>query len=541
MTFPIADVPDAWARHEHYVLRLLWRLSRRPGDEVLRTPRESSDGASLAREVCALAATLRRVGTGPGTTVAVLTEPNHPAMPAARWAAHLLGACVVHIRATNPRSDTVTLSTDTRLRVLAETGATVLVTDAGHAEQAAELVRRAPGPLRLVGVGTRAPGTATSGDDGLVRPGDLPAHDPARRAVVAFTSGSTGEPKGIVQSFATWNAIVNSFPGGTEPGERTGILVVTPLAHTVGSMVDAVLCDGGRAVLHEGFDPGEVLRAFGSGTITDAYLAVPHLYALIDHPALPDTDLSRLRRVVYSGTPASPRRIAEAHRVFGDCLIQLYGTTEAGGISGLTPLDHREPELLSSVGRPFPWVRVVIRDPDTGAEVPRGETGEVVVEAPTVMDGYLSDPAPTWPTGPDPEETGLRTGDLGHWDVYGYLHLDGRVGQVIKSGGLKIHPTAVEQALLTHPGVAQAVVYGVRAEDLTEYVHAIVVPRPGAAPTADELRSLVGTTLSPLHTPTEITFREVLPLTERGKPDRAGLRSRTGGKPDNGSSWKGTT
>jgi len=484
----------------------------------------------MAASLYSATVSLGALGAGRGSTVAILTETNHPAMLIARYAAHLLGSGIVFIRSHNPRSDAVELPREIQADMLRECGARILVCDGAHLARARELASDLRGELLLVGTGEARTGLDAHLDDPPDSRtasdfGEMLAHvsyEPGDRAVVTHTSGSTGRPKSIDQSFRTWNAIVSAFPGSSEPGRPSRILAVLPLSHTVGSMVDAVLAEGGRAVLHEGFDAAAVLDTFARERITDAYVAVPHLYRLTELARSGGADLSSLRRLVYSGTPASPRRIAEAHQTLGDPLVQLYGSTEAGGISSLVPLDHHEPELLPSVGRPFPWVRVLIRDPETGADVPRGRPGEVCVSSPTVMDGYLGDPGLTARVLRD---GWLRTGDLGLIDQYGYLRLTGRVGDVIKSGGLKIHPSTVERALLSHPDVRNAAVYGVADHDRVEHVHAAVSLRAGARCTADLLREHVAGLLTPEHAPAELTLWDDLPLTEYGKPDKAYLRT----------------
>ncbi|GAA3623178.1 AMP-binding protein [Streptomyces chitinivorans] len=530
--FPI-HVPPSWARHEHYARRVLHTLSRNPDRVVLRWRGESLTGAGLAARVHAAARTLDALGTGRGDTVAVLTRTNHPAMLVARHAAHLLGAAVVYIRSHNPRSDAVELPAAVQAEMLRECGARFLVCDGTHLPRARELARDPGGRPLLVGADAGAADLAARLDappeprtPAAVE--EVPPHapyEPDDRAVVAHTSGSTGRPKSIGQSFRTWNSLVDVFPGSPEPGRPSRFLAVLPLSHTIGSMVDAVLAEGGRVVLHEGFDADAVLEALAAEGVTDTYLAVPHLYRLTESARSGGADLPSLRRLVYSGTPASPRRIAEARGVLGDRLVQLYGSTEAGGISNLTPLDHCEPELLPTVGRPFPWVSVRIVDPGTGREVPRGRTGEVCVASPTVMDGYLGAPGTTAPVLRDGL---LRTGDLGLIDRYGYLRLAGRVGDVVKSGGLKIHPAAVERALLSHPDVANAAVYGVADDDRVERVHAAVSLRAGARRDPGALREHVAGLLTPEHAPAELAFWDDLPLTAHGKPDKAYLRTLAG-------------
>lgn len=501
-------------RRDHYVHRVLDVLKQHPARTVLHWRQRSITAGEFRASVLDAAAALSRVGVDATGVVAILTEPNHPVMLSVRYAAHLLGAAVVHIRSMNPRSDAESLPLAAQSRILRETGARVLVVDEDNAERGGSLFDALPG-LTIVGVADLARAGTEVPAFGRYVPSDL--------AVVDFTSGSTNTPKMVRQPFGTRETLIELLADSFEPGHPTTLLSVTPISHTTAPMVDAVLADGGTVVLHEGFDADDVVRAVAELRVTEIYLAVPHLYRLVDHPGIADADLRSLRRVIYSGTPAAPSRVAAAVAVFGDTLTQVYGTTEAGGITSLTALDHREPELLGTVGRPFPWVELELRHPESDTVVERGRTGEVCVRSATVMDGYLADRALTdrvlrdgW----------LRTGDLGCWDRYGYLRLVGRVGGVIKSGGLKLDPVTIESALLTHPQVSNAAVYGVRDRDHVEHVHAAVELRDDADCTVGALQTHVATALSAGHVPAEITLWDRLPLNGSGKPDHVLLRTR---------------
>ncbi|MFJ7989062.1 class I adenylate-forming enzyme family protein [Streptomyces sp. NPDC096351] len=499
-----------------YVRRILDALGKDPGRVVIHRADEAVTAGRLAGSVRATTALLHSRGVRPGDTVAVLTGPNRPLMLGARYAVHLLGATSVYVRSMNPRTDTETFSVSTQARLLEDLRVSVLLVDDESAERGDWLTRRVPAVTAL----TVPWGTAAGSAEAL--PARLPEPRPEDLATVEFTSGSTGRPKMVAQRYDTREELVSRLAHGLDPRGPATLLSVTPISHTTAPMADAVLASGGRVVLHDEFDAGDVLDAFERHGVTDVYLAVPHLYRLLDHPAAPRTDLSSLRRITYSGTPAAPARVARAVELFGDVLIQVYGTTEAGGISSLNPLDHREPELLGSAGRPFPWVRVEIRGPGGGPQVERGVSGEIWISSPTVTAGYLG----------DEERTGtvfrngwLCTGDLGHWDRYGYLRLDGRVGDVIKHGGLKLDPAAIEEALMRHPQVRQATVFGVRDRDWVEQVHAAVELYSGAGHTSCDLRGYVAAALTPEHTPVRVSVWPRLPLTPSGKPDRAYLRS----------------
>lgn len=461
-------------------------------------------------------------GVGAGDIVAVLTSPNHPKLLSTRYAAHLLGAAVVHIRSMNPRTDAETFSFATQAGLLRGIGARILVVDEANAEHGRALAGEVTGLTVLNDDG----GTGVASGDATVEEWAMaPRYSPDDLAVIDFTSGSTGGPKMVQQPFGTWEARIAMLSPSYAQEPPATLLSMTPVCHTTAPMADTVLSHGGTVVLHEGFHAGAVLDAVAVHEITDAYLAVPYLYRLLEHPGTAHANLSSLRRVIYSGTPAAPARITKAAEVFKDALIQVYGTTEAGGITSLSPLDHLEPELLGSVGRPVPWVRVELRDSRSDTLTPPGEVGEVCVISPTLMGGYRGQSDLTARV---LREGWLRTGDLGRWDAYGYLHLMGRVGDVIKSGGLKLDPVLIERTLLAHPQVKNATVYGVRDEDYVEHVHAAVELRPSADCGVEDLRAHVASTLSSVHVPEDITVWDELPLLASGKPDHAFLRSRNG-------------
>lgn len=504
LSHPLVD-PDAG-----YVHRVL-AAHRGSDDVVLRTPYGAVTGEQLCARVARAVAALAEHGVGPGSMVGLLTAPAHPIMVWARYAAHWLGAAVVHLRSMNPRSDGDELPIAAQREVLEQVGANVLVVDE-------ECLGR--GRLLTEGSGRRL--VTDLDGHGVVPPPATPGRE--EWAVVDFTSGTTNAPRLVAQTCGARERLVarlESDAGG--PGST--LLSVTPISHTTAPMIDATLARGGSVVVHESFDADAVLTAFADG-VTDVYLATPHLYELVAHPGIGAVDAGRLRRVIYSGTPAAPGRAAEAIRIFGPALVQVYGTTETGGISALSPDDHAEPLLRGTVGRPFPWVQVELRSAETGAVLDGpGRIGEVWVCSDTVSAGYVGDHALTaahW------QDDWVRSGDLGAFDEHGYLRLVGRVGGVIKHAGLKIYPASVEQALLTHPAVKEAVVQAARDRDRREHVHAVVVLRSGASAEPEELRQHVASRLSPAHAPSRIVFWSGIPLTRSGKPNQGLIRQLMG-------------
>ncbi|MFF8993536.1 class I adenylate-forming enzyme family protein [Streptomyces sp. NPDC014983] len=515
-------VPDTWwTGHRGYAAGIMSALHADPDRAAVRWRGEAVPGGEFVRAVTGAAHTLGGLGVGPGSVVGILVAPNSPQTLVARYAAHLLGAAVCHLRSTNPGSSAHVLSADSQLRILLDTSAAVLYTDGEHVGRALLLADRARGRIAVAGAGVHRTGVvpvATDAQDAVAA-----AWDPRALAVIAFTSGSTGRPKGISLSARAWDSVVSATGASITEGSRARLLAVTPLSHTVGPMADAVLAAGGTVHLHEEPDADAVLRAVAEHRITRTFLATTHLYQLLDHSDVADADLSSLRQLIYSGSAASPARIAEANKVFGPVLVQGYGTSEGGRITLLDPGDHQDPDLLSTVGRPFPEVEIRICDPDTQRDLPVGTAGEVWVRSPHVMTGYWSDPALTSRVLRD---GWYRTGDIGRLDERGYLRLLDRVADVVKTGGVKVYPADVERVLLAVPGVAQAAVYGVRDLDDVEHLHAAIVPRPGADVAVEDIRSHVGAALSTQHVPEEVLLLDELPLNATGKPDKPRLRSR---------------
>jgi fatty-acyl-CoA synthase len=509
-----------WTGHKGYAAQIMSGLAADPHRIAVEWRMRAIPADEFVVSVTSVVRTLRALDVGPGSTVGVLVAPNSPDMVIARYAAHLLGAAVCYLRSTNPGSTAPVLSAGEQLQILRDTSTGVLYTDVDEAERALELAGRAG--IAVTGFDIDADTRVVLKDD--PGPGTLPPWDPQALAAVAFTSGSTGRPKGIRLPVRAWDGIVRATMKAPAEADHVKMLVATPLSHTVGPMADAVLAIGGTLVAHEEFDAAEVVRAVHEHGITRMFMATSHLYALVDQVRGAAADLSSLKRVIYSGSAAAPARLGEAVRALGTILVQAYGTTESGRLTSLGPGEHRDPRLVSTVGRPFPEVKIKVCDPETGDEMPAGETGEVHAQSPHLMDGYLTDAALTAQVLRD---GWYVTGDLGYLDDQGYLHLVGRVADVVKVAGVKVHPTVVEREILTLDGVAHAAVYGVHDTDNAEHLHAALVRRPEAEISADRVRSHVAAALSPAHVPEEVLLLDAMPLNESGKPDKRRLRSLT--------------
>jgi len=305
-------------------------------------------------------------------------------------------------------------------------------------------------------------------------------------------------------------------------------LACASVAHSAGVQADATLLAGGQVVLQRSFEPGAVLAAIERERITHAWMLSPSLRQVLDHPGAETTDVSSLRWLGYGGHPLSPTRLHRALELFGPVLHGWYGQTEAGGlIAEVGPHEHRLIGRQGQItaGRPVPGMEVAVCGP-AGESLPAGQVGEIRVRSPKVMSGYLKQPELSAEVLRD---GWLRTGDAGYLDDAGYLFICGRYKEVIKlTGSHQVFPAELEDLLLTHPAVAQCMVFGVRRPDDGEEVHAAIVPAPGHAVDLDLVRDFVEVHKGPIYAPAVLHLLDVMPLNALGKPDKREVQAALG-------------
>ena len=342
--------------------------------------------------------------------------------------------------------------------------------------------------------------------------------------IVMLTSGTTGTPKGATRTVSALAlaplaiasvldlARINPAPRSGEP-----IVVPPPLFHLYGQVGFALGCAlGSPVVLRRRFDPEAILRQIDRHH-AGMLLAVPTmLKRIVD---LPDDvrehyDTSSLRMVVSGAAPLSPELATAVMNEFGDVLYNGYASTEVGMGTLATPSDLRA--APGTVGKPSAGVRVRILD-EEGVELPRGTTGRVFVGSPLLFDGY------TGGGGKEVIDGLMSTGDVGHFDDGGRLFIDGRDDDMILSGGENVFPQEVEELLAAHGAVADAAVFGVPDEDFGQRLVALVVLKPDATASAEELQSYVKTRLARHKVPREVEFADSIPRTSTGKIQRRKL------------------
>jgi fatty-acyl-CoA synthase len=496
-----------------YVGRVLAGLSADPSRPALVHGDRSLTGAQTLQAVADMASALADSGLGPGDGVVCLHGNTIEAV-LVRLAAQAIGCRYTGLLPV--------FATPEQAKHLASADAAALVLEPAAQDAADELLTHTDVP-RIFSLGPAAPGRpgcidllALAAGRGAGQPDH--AESPNALAVLTFTSGSTGQPKGIGRTFAAMSACLDTAQEicGPQPWRA---LIPLPLSDLGGDLAQWVLAGGGTVVLDTEFDAGRALATIEQQRITHFFGIPSWLYQLAEHPALPATDLSSLRRVVYGGSPANPARVARATGPLAAALVQSYGLQEAGFVCALTAADHTG-ELMGSVGLPLTGVQVRILDHE-GTPLPAGSVGEVHVRSPMIMSGYWRQPELTaevlrngW----------LRTGDLGLLGDGGHLYLVDRAHDMIIVDGHNVYCQQVERALAEHPAVLQAAVVGVPGAD-GEAVAAAVVPSPGATAGPEELRDFIRRTLGPVNEPTHIRFLDEIPLSAHGKTDKATLRT----------------
>jgi acyl-CoA synthetase (AMP-forming)/AMP-acid ligase II len=342
---------------------------------------------------------------------------------------------------------------------------------------------------------------------------------------VVFTSGTTGNPKGVVMTHGqTLRAYLDWCDwADLRPGDR--YLIVNPFFHIFGfkAGVLASLMRGATIFPLPVFDAGVVLELVERERIT-VLPGAPTLYqSLLDHPDTTKRDISSLRLAV---TGAADIPVALIKRVREELpferILTGYGLTEAGTVTGSKPDDDFE-HIATTVGVPWPGFDVRIVD-TSGADVPVNEPGEVIVRGETVMRGYLDDADAT--AAAIDGNGFLHTGDLGTVDADGYVRIVGRIKDMFIVGGFNAYPAEIENLLLGCPGVAQAAVIGVPDDRLGEVGMAFVVPAPGAVLEPAEIIEWSRTTMANYKVPRAVEIVDELPINATGKVVKDELRAR---------------
>jgi acyl-CoA synthetase (AMP-forming)/AMP-acid ligase II len=494
----------------------------RPADEMLSCAGERRSWAEQLERSATVANALLAEGVGAGDRIAFL-DRNGLAYFDLLFGSALIGAVDVAVNWRLAPGEIEAVVNDSDAAVL------VVGTDYLPAVRSAESglpsVRRivvvgeddlAEADRRGVGYGdwlAASPGSSDPGHRGA--PGDV--------SVQLYTSGTTGLPKGVMLTNDNLATAVGAAGTNFRIDETTVSLVAMPLFHIGGSgWALSAMSRGGRSVILRDVDPGEILRLFEAERITETFVVPAVLMFLLQTPEIAQTDLSSLRNIFYGASPISEEVLVQCMKRFPCDFTQVYGMTETtGAITALRPEDHDPTgprrRLLRSAGRPHEGVELRVVRPD-GEPAQPGEVGEVVTRSAFNMLGYWRRDGDTAAT---IDESGwLHTGDAGYLDEDGYLFLYDRMKDMIVTGGENVYPADVENALLSHPGIADAAVIGVPDETWGESVTAVVVLAPPFSsetlPPADII-SYCHERLAGYKCPKSVLYRTTLPRNPSGK------------------------
>lgn len=501
----------------------------RPDDEIFIVHRDRRVSfPSFVELANSVSRSLSDMGIGPGDRVAVLSA-NNLEWCLTFWGTVDIGGILVGLNGWWKAEEIV--------YGLQHSGARVLVTDgprleriAGHLDECRELEA-----VFVIG-DEKLP----SGEDSQLRPFSDLTREPSSKlpdvaigeddpAVIFYTSGTTGRPKGAISTHRSMianlqNTIFGAFAsamageGGAVGGGPMVALLTSPLFHVSGCHSGLVvgLALGIRLVILDGrFEPSKAMQLIQDEKVT-LWATVPTMvWRVVEDPSRHDYDLSSVVQVAYGGSPSAAELQRRVKETFPNVrsLGNAYGLTESSSVATInsgTDLERRP----DSVGRPMPVVDVKVVD-DSGQELATGSVGEIWIRGPIVMPGYWNDPEASAEAVTD---GWLHTGDIGYIDADGYLYLTDRAKDMIIRGGENVYCVEIENRLEQHPSVAEAAVIGIPHPVLGEEVKAFVRPEPGSSITPEEARAWVAEALADFKVPKEVEITtEKLPRNASGK------------------------
>ena len=340
-----------------------------------------------------------------------------------------------------------------------------------------------------------------------------------------YTSGTTGFPKGVMLTH--YNILNNGKCIGDNQTltPRDRVCLPVPFFHCFGCVLGIMACitHGSCIVPVERYNPVRVMNAIQAERCTATY-GVPTMYiAMLEHQDFPKYDFSSLRTGIMSGSPCPIKVMQQVVELMHMTEITIpYGLTEVSPVCTMTNIYDSIEKRVTTVGRAMPFVEVKCVDPDSGADVPAGVPGEVVVRGYSVMKGYYNMPEATalaidadgW----------LHSGDLATVDNEGYFHITGRIKDMIIRGGENIYPKELEEFLYTNPKIQDVQVIGVPDKNYGEEVCACIILKAGVNAPEDEIREFIRSHLARHKMPKYILYMEAFPMTASGKIQKYKMR-----------------
>ena len=463
-------------------------------DSLVLSYAELRDAAGRA------ASLLSSLGIAPGDRIAIML-PNVPAFPIAFYGALGAGAIIVPMNPLLKSREVAYYLGDSRAKVLFAWHEAAAEAAKGAAGTGAQVLEVEDHDLHALLAGLApVPSMAEQVSDDV--------------AVILYTSGTTGTPKGAELTHANLTrnaelsaaAMLNAGPGDVTMG-------CLPLFHVFGLTcgLNATINSGGTLTLLPRFDAGKALDIIGRDKVT-IFEGVPTMYAaMLHHPDSAAADTSSLRTCISGGASMPVEIMRGFEQTFGCMILEAYGLSETSPVASFNHPDRVR--KLGSIGTPMEGVGMRVVDAD-GGELPVGEAGEIAIRGHNVMRGYWGKPEATAEAIPD---GWFRTGDLAKVDDDGYFFVVGRLKDLIIRGGYNVYPREIEEVLHEHEAVAEVAVIGIPHAELGEEVGAAVQLKPGAAATTAELRAFARQRLAAYKYPRHFWFVRELPKGPTGK------------------------
>ena len=477
---------------------------QRPDKTAIITKDEELTFAELNRQVHILAAHLQQAKIGPGDRVGVLL-PNCAAIPLSYFATQKIGA--------------VTVILDARLKgkelqgVLKDAALKLLVVHRQLRAEAEEAIKEL-GPIPLWVVGGEGDESFEKRLSVPAAPSGLPRRHADDDALILYTSGTTGEPKGVVlsyQNLAQYPRVMADM-GLTDASTIRGCIL--PMSHIVGPVVCNDLVDKGfTLVIFDQINPVTLLEGVQRHRV-GVFESVPVVFQLllgVRDLASYDTQSVKIAAMMGTSIPLPLLRAFQSAQPHIK-VIQGYGLTETSPMITLVEPEKAQTKV-GSIGRAVVDAEVKIVD-EAGKEVPIGEPGEIITRGPHVMKGYFRNPEAT---AARIRDGWLYTGDIGKMEADGYYYHLGRRDDMIITGGLNVYPAEVENLIYTFPGVQETIVFAIPDPKRGHVIGAALVPRPGAQIVERELLAFLRGNLANFKVPQKIVIRETLPRTSSGK------------------------
>lgn len=497
----VADVLDHWSRQQ-------------PNTVALQFPDHTVSFAELAGRSVQLARRLKRAGISEGSRAGLL-DLNSPSYFYLFFALARLGAVLVPINFRLAPAEIDFIVADARLELLFVGPAFDPVVPALGSLDAASIISLADRDISR----------KWFGDWG--HSASMVSAGPETDLVQLYTSGTTGNPKGVVTDHSRYldfiEAVIRAGWGAYPPGHRQ--LVAMPMFHVAGlNTAMLVTLQGGTNVVIPGVDPEAILKTLNAQKIQSTLMAPAVLQMLVQHPLAKGLSYDCLDEVLYGASPISEALQARVAETFDCKLVQLYGMTENLGGGTYLGTDEHVPErgLLRSCGKAYVGSELIIVDAD-GKPVPTGEVGEVLTRSSWIMKGYWNRPDETrqalaggW----------LHTGDAAYMNEDGYVFIVDRVKDMIVTGGENVYPAEVENVLAGYPGVRQVAVIGVPDETWGEAVKALVVLGDGEELDPAAINDYASRQLAKFKLPKSYELVQALPMNATGKILKRELRKK---------------